>query len=63
MASVAPAAAAAGRTFRTFRTFREIHGVVVTAGLMDKTVKVRVGGLKWNRLLKKVMLSFLLHHT
>ncbi|KAK3301476.1 uncharacterized protein B0H64DRAFT_383731 [Chaetomium fimeti] len=35
------------------RTFRELHGVVITAGLMDKTVKVRVGGLKWNNFLKK----------
>ncbi|KAL2263315.1 hypothetical protein VTK26DRAFT_7298 [Humicola hyalothermophila] len=37
----------------TFRTFRELHGVVVSAGLMDKTVKVRVGGQKWNSFLKK----------
>ncbi|KAK4185276.1 hypothetical protein QBC35DRAFT_504010 [Podospora australis] len=35
------------------KTFRELHGVVVTAGLMDKTVKVRVGGQKWNKFLKK----------
>ncbi|KAK0648797.1 hypothetical protein B0T16DRAFT_120348 [Cercophora newfieldiana] len=48
MASLAPATAG-----RTLRTFRELHGVVVTAGLMEKTVKVRVGGLKWNKLLKK----------
>ncbi|KAK4179726.1 hypothetical protein QBC36DRAFT_231376 [Triangularia setosa] len=34
-------------------SMREIHGVVVTAGLIDKTVKVRVGGLKWNNFLKK----------
>ena len=36
------------------KTFRELHGVVVSAGLMDKTVKVRVGGQKWNSWLKKV---------
>ncbi|KAH6649655.1 hypothetical protein F5144DRAFT_553690 [Chaetomium tenue] len=36
-----------------YRTFRELHGVVVTAGLMDKTVKVRVGGQKWNGFLQK----------
>ncbi|KAK4099946.1 nucleic acid-binding protein [Parathielavia hyrcaniae] len=35
------------------RTFRELHGVVISAGLMDKTVKVRVGGQKWNSFLKK----------
>ena len=35
------------------KTFRELQGVVVTAGLMEKTVKVRVGGLKWNNFLKK----------
>ncbi|KAK0714299.1 hypothetical protein B0T21DRAFT_352227 [Apiosordaria backusii] len=35
------------------KSMREIHGVVVTAGLIDKTVKVRVGGLKWNNFLKK----------
>ncbi|OAA54521.1 ribosomal protein s17 [Niveomyces insectorum RCEF 264] len=29
------------------RTFRELHGVVVSAGLMQKTVKVRVGGRQW----------------
>ena len=36
------------------RTFRELHGVVVSAGLMQKTVKVRVGGREWNPLVKKV---------
>ncbi|KAK0724760.1 hypothetical protein B0H67DRAFT_550469 [Lasiosphaeris hirsuta] len=35
------------------KTFRELHGVVVTAGLMQKTVKVRVGGRKWNGFLQK----------
>ncbi|KAK3384753.1 hypothetical protein B0H63DRAFT_471452 [Podospora didyma] len=35
------------------KSFRELHGVVVSAGLMDKTVKVQVGGLKWNTFLKK----------
>ncbi|CAK7244496.1 MAG: hypothetical protein STHCBS139747_006037 [Sporothrix thermara] len=35
------------------RTFRELHGVVVSAGLMQKTVKVRVGGREWNPLVKK----------
>lgn len=35
------------------QTYRELHGVVVTAGLIDKTVKVRVGGQKWNNFLKK----------
>ncbi|KAH6844895.1 hypothetical protein B0I37DRAFT_378612 [Chaetomium sp. MPI-CAGE-AT-0009] len=46
-----PPSAQAAKT--AYRTFRELHGVVVTAGLMDKTVKVRVGGQKWNGFLKK----------
>jgi small subunit ribosomal protein S17 len=36
------------------QTFRELHGVVVTAGLMQKTAKVRVGGQRWNNKVKKV---------
>jgi small subunit ribosomal protein S17 len=36
------------------QTFRELHGIVVTAGLMQKTVKVRVGGQTWNKKLQKV---------
>jgi small subunit ribosomal protein S17 len=32
---------------------RELHGVVVSAGLMDRTVKVRVGGQKWHPFLQK----------
>lgn len=35
------------------KTFRELQGVVVSAGLMSKTVKVRVGGLKWNARVQK----------
>ncbi|KAK4159641.1 hypothetical protein QBC43DRAFT_271994 [Cladorrhinum sp. PSN259] len=38
---------------KTYKTFREIHGVVVSAGLIDKTVKVRVGGQRWNNFIKK----------
>jgi hypothetical protein len=34
----------------------ELHGVVVSAGLMQKTVKVRVGGQKWNKVVNKVSL-------
>ncbi|KAK4237214.1 hypothetical protein C8A03DRAFT_16222 [Achaetomium macrosporum] len=45
-----PAAQAAKSAFRKFR---ELHGVVISAGLMDKTVKVRVGGQKWNSFVKK----------
>ncbi|KAH7325133.1 hypothetical protein B0I35DRAFT_476323 [Stachybotrys elegans] len=30
-----------------------LHGVVVSAGLMEKTVKVRVGGQQWNDIVKK----------
>ncbi|EAA30365.1 hypothetical protein GE21DRAFT_10258 [Neurospora crassa] len=35
------------------KMFRELHGVVVTSGLIDKTVKVRVGGQKFNKFLQK----------
>ena len=37
------------------RVTRELHGVVVSAGLMQKTVKVRVGGRKWNSQVQKVV--------
>ncbi|RKU41117.1 hypothetical protein DL546_003303 [Coniochaeta pulveracea] len=33
--------------------FRELHGVVTSAGLMDRTVKVQVGGQRWNGRIKK----------
>ncbi|KAI0388647.1 nucleic acid-binding protein [Xylariaceae sp. FL0594] len=29
------------------RAAKEMHGIVVSAGLMDKTVKVRLGGRRW----------------
>ncbi|KAL5354370.1 hypothetical protein V496_10612 [Pseudogymnoascus sp. VKM F-4515 (FW-2607)] len=32
---------------------RVINAVVLTAGLMEKTVKVRVGGQKWNKHVRK----------
>ncbi|TPX09625.1 uncharacterized protein E0L32_009226 [Thyridium curvatum] len=35
------------------QVFRELHGVVVSAGLQSKTVKVRVGGRKWHADIKK----------
>ncbi|KAM0742823.1 hypothetical protein ACQRIT_003000 [Beauveria bassiana] len=35
------------------RVTHELHGVVVSAGLMQKTVKVRVGGQIWNKIVKK----------
>ncbi len=57
MASLATAAGGVAR-----KTFRELHGVVLTAGLMEKTVKVRVAGQKWNNFLKKVCLCLLLWH-
>lgn len=38
-------------------TFRELHGVVVSAGKMQKTVKVRVGGERWNNFMQKVGLK------
>jgi small subunit ribosomal protein S17 len=36
------------------RVTHELHGVVVSAGLMQKTVKVRVGSQKWNKTVNKV---------
>lgn len=33
---------------------KEIRGVVVSAGLMDKTVRVRVPGRRWNKKIGKV---------
>ncbi|KAG5927342.1 hypothetical protein E4U42_002341 [Claviceps africana] len=35
------------------RVTHELHGVVVSAGLMQRTVKVRVGGQKWNKVVNK----------
>ena len=34
--------------------FREVHGVVVSSGLMERTVKVRVGGQKWDPRVQRV---------
>ncbi|KAI1332261.1 hypothetical protein F5Y16DRAFT_394335 [Xylariaceae sp. FL0255] len=31
------------------RAAKEMHGIVVSAGLMDKTVKVRLGGQRWEQ--------------
>ncbi|KAI0381063.1 nucleic acid-binding protein [Hypomontagnella monticulosa] len=44
-------AAAATNTVR--RAAKEIHGIVVSAGLMDKTVKVKLGGLRWEPRVQK----------
>ncbi|KAG9250138.1 uncharacterized protein F5Z01DRAFT_602815, partial [Emericellopsis atlantica] len=35
------------------RVKHELHGVVVSAGLMDKTAKVRTGGQVWNSIVNK----------
>ncbi|KAI1117801.1 hypothetical protein F5Y14DRAFT_324013 [Nemania sp. NC0429] len=35
------------------RAARELHGIVVSAGLMDKTVKVRLGGQRWEQRVHK----------
>ncbi|KAJ1325602.1 small subunit ribosomal protein S17 [Microdochium nivale] len=32
---------------------KEFHGIVVSAGLMDKTVKVQLGGQRWEKRIKK----------
>lgn len=39
------------------RVAHELHGVVVSAGLMQKTVKVRVGGQKYSPKLQKVLFN------
>ncbi|RDA89704.1 hypothetical protein CP533_6801 [Ophiocordyceps camponoti-saundersi (nom. inval.)] len=46
------------------RVTHELHGIVVSAGLMQKTVKVRIGGQKWNQTINKWFSSpkhFLVH--
>ncbi|KAK4156415.1 hypothetical protein C8A00DRAFT_12646 [Chaetomidium leptoderma] len=48
---MAPPAAQGAKA--AYGAFRELHGVVISAGLMDKTVRVRVGGQKWNSFVKK----------
>ncbi|KAI1751122.1 hypothetical protein F4782DRAFT_531886 [Xylaria castorea] len=35
------------------RATKEMHGIVVSAGLMDKTVKVRLGGQRWEQRVHK----------
>ncbi|KAK4228141.1 hypothetical protein QBC38DRAFT_362640 [Podospora fimiseda] len=47
------AATSAATATKTYPTFREIHGVVISAGLIDKTVRVKVGGQRWNKFIKK----------
>ena len=37
---------------------KEFHGVVVSAGLMDKTVKVKLGGQRWEKRVSKVSACF-----
>lgn len=37
---------------------KEIRGVVVSAGLMDKTVRVRVPGRRWNKKIGKVLSKY-----
>ncbi|KAI3339370.1 hypothetical protein F4824DRAFT_498635 [Ustulina deusta] len=35
------------------RATKEMHGIVVSAGFMDKTVKVRLGGQRWEQRVHK----------
>ncbi|KAL7620005.1 hypothetical protein AAE478_010554 [Parahypoxylon ruwenzoriense] len=44
-------ATAAANTVR--KVAREMHGIVVSAGLMDKTVKVKLGGQRWEPKVQK----------
>ncbi|KAI0836126.1 nucleic acid-binding protein [Hypoxylon sp. FL0890] len=44
-------AAAAANTVR--KAAKEMHGIVVSAGRMDKTVKVKLGGLRWEPRVQK----------
>ncbi|KAI0198662.1 nucleic acid-binding protein [Astrocystis sublimbata] len=36
------------------RATKEFHGIVVSAGLMDKTVKVKLGGQRWEQRVHKM---------
>ncbi|KAI1411498.1 nucleic acid-binding protein [Hypoxylon sp. FL1857] len=44
-------AAAAANAVR--QAGKEMHGIVVSAGLMDKTVRVKLGGLRWEPRVQK----------
>ncbi|OTA98568.1 hypothetical protein M426DRAFT_325868 [Hypoxylon sp. CI-4A] len=44
---------AAAATNAVRRAGKEMHGIVVSAGLMDKTVKVKLGGLRWEPRVQK----------
>jgi len=35
--------------------YKQLNAVVVSAGLMEKTVKVRIATQKWNSHIKKVL--------
>ncbi|KAI5857291.1 nucleic acid-binding protein [Durotheca rogersii] len=52
MGSVASEALTAAITTAR-HTAKELHGIVVSAGLMDKTVKVKLGGLRWEPRVQK----------
>ena len=41
---------------------KEFHGIVVSAGKMDKTVKVKLGGLRWEPRVQKVKTPPPPHH-
>lgn len=47
MASAASAASIVARVQQRVNAAKEMHGIVVSAGLMDKTVKVRLGGQRY----------------
>ncbi|KAI5919702.1 nucleic acid-binding protein [Camillea tinctor] len=49
--AVAAAATAASTVVR--RAAKEMHGVVVSAGLMNRTVKVKLGGVRWEPRVRK----------
>ncbi|KAI1496020.1 nucleic acid-binding protein [Biscogniauxia marginata] len=55
--AAAATAATTAATTAARRAAKEFHGIVVSAGLMDKTVKVKLGGLRWEPRVQKYFKS------
>lgn len=59
LASSVPQAVKNAFTTTARRTGNTATGVVVSAGLAEKTAKVRIGGEIWNNKVKKVQTAFI----
>lgn len=55
MSSTAVASTAATAARAAGRFVKEMNGIVVSAGLAQKTAKVRVSKEEWNKKIKKVL--------